>query len=226
MSSRLPPEDSGLQIRLAMLRVMGEHKVAPDEAAKLFSLLALEMNESAVTGDGDLLVDTDGRDTAIRSELLSVMEDFSLDHAIAVTYLHQCAAMIHDDFAVVKIAEESDLQLKDYDPGDALELYYNIWRGRKNLGYVSKGWSDPGFRLGDLLLIPSIKVPMLRKCSRQIAAICANNGITVTVREDKTPVELQLGSVIYDEGFNQETFLKVLGTLNECAESISRLIDL
>ncbi|MCX7005918.1 MAG: hypothetical protein NTY53_01460 [Kiritimatiellaeota bacterium] len=225
MSSRLPSENSGLQIRLALLRVTEEHEVAPEGAAKLFSQLALELTDVTVASNRDLLGDSEGQDTVIRSELLSVMEDFGFDHTITATYLRQCAAMIHDDFVVMKIAEQSDLQLKDYDPDEALELYYNIWRGRQNLGYVSKGWSDPGFRLGNLLLIPVIKVSMLRKCSRQIASLCANNGITVTVREDRIPIELQLGSVIYEEGFNQKTFLKVLGTLNECAESISRLLD-
>jgi len=30
-------------------------------------------------------------------------------------------------------------------------LYYDITRGRHDMGYIAKGWEDPGFRIGDLV---------------------------------------------------------------------------
>ena len=52
----------------------------------------------------------------------------------------------------------------------------------------------------------------------------ATNGIVLTVEETKNTITLQMEGVIYSEGFNRETFLKTLETLNECVEKTQELL--
>jgi len=46
----------------------------------------------------------------------------------------------------------------------------------------------------------------------------------MTVEEDKNTITLQMEGVIYSEGFNKDTFLKTLETLNECVEKVQELM--
>jgi hypothetical protein len=46
----------------------------------------------------------------------------------------------------------------------------------------------------------------------------------MTVQETPTTITIQLDGVIYSEGFNRETFLQTLDSLNVCVEKIHTLI--
>jgi len=105
-----------------------------------------------------------------------------------------------------------------------LELYYDLKRGRHDMGYISKGWEDPGFRIGDLIEIEKWKEESFKVNAYEILRFCATNGIVLTVEETKDTITLQMEGVIYSEGFNKDTFMKTLETLNECVEKAQELI--
>lgn len=65
---------------------------------------------------------------------------------------------------IEEIAKACKLKLSGFLVNDALELYYDLKRGREEMGYISKGWEDPGFRLGDLITVPRCKVARFKKC--------------------------------------------------------------
>jgi len=125
---------------------------------------------------------------------------------------------------VENIARECGLKLSRFLANDKLELYYDLKRGRHDMGYISKGWEDPGFRIGDLIVMEKLKEESFKANAYEILRFCATNGIVITVEEGKDTITLQMEGVIYSEGFNQDTFLKTLETLNECVEKVQDLI--
>ena len=160
----------------------------------------------------------------IRSELHAVMKQHGVSLEKAAELFAQCATMLGTCSELLGVAEAAGLKLGDFKTDEHLELYFNIYRGRETLGFISKGWNDPGFRLGDTLLLPASKLPLLQATSHKISKLCATNGLVVTAHEHRNPVELHLESVIYKEGFNQKVFLQALETLTECAGKVRELL--
>jgi hypothetical protein len=138
--------------------------------------------------------------------------------------LSQCAAQIRNCGLVGNIARECGLTLVGFQTNDTLELYYDLKRGRHDLGFISKGWEDPGFRIGDLVEIGGWDRDVVKGASRQIMRVCATQGIGLTIQEAPTTITLQLDGVLYSEGFNRDTFFKTLESLNVCVEKIHSLI--
>ncbi len=125
---------------------------------------------------------------------------------------------------IEKTAEASNLELSGFLVNDGLELYYDLKRGPDQMGYVAKGWKDPGFRTGDVVTIPKSKAAELNACLPQIRKFCAVNGIAMTDRETEESIEIQMDGVIYSEGFNEATFVKTIDTLHECVEKAKELV--
>jgi hypothetical protein len=141
-----------------------------------------------------------------------------------LTVLTQCASHIRNTMRIEKAARACKLKLSGFLVSDVLELYYDLKRGREEMGYISKGWEEPGFRIGDLIAVPKSKSRRLKACLPQIRKFCATNGIAMTVKKTKESIEIQMDGVIYSEGFNKKTFLNTLDTLHECVERTEELI--
>ena len=116
------------------------------------------------------------------------------------------------------------LKLSGFKVDNDLEIYYDLKCGRKEMGSISKGWADPGFRIGDLLTIPKSKAGQIKACIRPIREFCAVNGITITVTKTKESIDIYMDGVIYSEGFNKKTFVSTLDTLHECVKKAKELI--
>ena len=141
-------------------------------------------------------------------------------------FLSQFDAPVQNRVMVEIVIAACGLELAGFLTNEDLELYYNISRGGHDMGYISKGWDDPGFRIGDLILLKEgQKDDAARACSKEILNHCAVNGIAVTAEMRDDIYELALDGVIYTEGFNKATFIKTLETLNECAEKVRALLS-
>ncbi len=159
-----------------------------------------------------------------RDHILTLLSDSTTSVTADLEALAQCEAYIRNRMIVGGIARECGLTLGGFLTNDVLELYYDIKRGRHDLGYISKGWRDPGFRIGDVVEIDPWEADVLKANTSYIMRFCAANGITMTIQESPTALTLHLDGVIYSEGFNRDTFLKTLDTLNACVEKIHTLI--
>ncbi len=73
-------------------------------------------------------------------------------------------------------------------------------------------------------MLEKSKEELFKAKAYEILRFCAINGIVMTVEEDKDTIILQMDGVIYSEGFNKDTFLKILETLNECVEKARELL--
>lgn len=159
-----------------------------------------------------------------RDQIFALLNKKRASFEDALKALSQCEAHIRNRMIVEHIARESGLKLSRFLANDELELYYDLKRGRHDMGYISKGWEDPGFRIGDLIEIEKSKEELFKATAYEILRFCATNGIVMTVEEGKDTITLQMEGVIYSEGFNKDTFLKTLETLNECIEKAQELL--
>lgn len=161
---------------------------------------------------------------SIRNQIFALLNKKRASFEDALKALYQCEAHIRNRMMVENIAIECGLKLSRFLANDELELYYDLKRGRHDMGYISKGWGDPGFRIGDLVEMEKLKEESFKANAYEILRFCAANGIVITVEEGKDTITLQMEGVIYSEGFNKDTFLKTLETLNECVEKVQDLI--
>jgi len=162
--------------------------------------------------------------SSLRDQIFALVRDSTTSVGEDLEALSQCTAHIRNRTIIGDIAGECGLTLAGFLTNDALELYYNIRRGRHDLGYIAKGWEDPGFRIGDLVEIDLWEADILKANTPHIIRFCATNGIAMTVQETPTTITIQLDGVIYSEGFNRDTFEKTLDSLNACVEKIRTLI--
>ncbi len=161
---------------------------------------------------------------SLRDQIFGLLNKKKAPFEDALKALSQCKAHIQNRMMVEKITQECELKLSGFLANDELELYYDLKRGRHDMGYISKGWEDPGFRIGDLIEMEKWKEDSFKANAYEILRFCATNGIVITVEETKDMITLQMEGVIYSEGFNKDTFSKTLETLNECVEKTQELL--
>lgn len=160
----------------------------------------------------------------LREQIFEVLSRSKTPEDGWVTILSQCTAQVRNKAIVKRIARECDLTLSGFRSDAALELYFDISHGEREMGYIAKGWADPGFRIGDLIEVTTSKTVTLLTNAFQVMKVCATNGIGISIHETADSIELALDGVIYSEGFNRETFRKTLDTLRECIKEVRVLV--
>ena len=160
----------------------------------------------------------------LRDEIFALLNSQKASTGKAIAALAQCQAHIVNRILVEQIAKECRLRLARFIINEHLELYYDIKQGRHDVGYISKGWDDPGFRVGDILNIPNQSLPQFKDNVVTLLKFCATRGVAVTIEEAKDGIQLHMDSVIYSDGFNKKVFEQVVESLNECVEKAEKLI--
>jgi hypothetical protein len=161
----------------------------------------------------------------LRQQVFALLRESTTSAEEDLEALSQCAAHIRNRMIVEGIARDCGLSLTGFLTNDALEMYYDIKRGRHGLGFIAKGWDDPGFRIGDLVEIGPWEQDVFKAHAADLARYCSTRGIAMTlVTKNSMSAEIQMDGVIYSEGFNRVTFQKTLESLNECVEKIHSLI--
>jgi len=161
---------------------------------------------------------------SLRDQILDLIETQSNSHDKIIKALADCRNFYIDQAILGKIAKESGVRLSNFQTNQNLELFYDISKGRYDIGYISKGWNDPGYRIGNILVVPNARMQLLQNCIMQIMKVCAVRGFSTTILNRKDYAELHIDSVVYSEGFNQKVFVQVVENLNECVEKTYELL--
>jgi hypothetical protein len=169
------------------------------------------------------MLPSDG-DNPLRDEIFALLNTAKVPIEQVLEALSQCQAQITNRILVERTAKECGLRLSRFLTNKDLELYYDLKQGRHDVGYISKGWNDPGFRVGDLFDIPKHKLPQLKDNILTLLKCCATRGVSVTIDETKDGVQLHMDSVIYSDGFNKRVFEQVLHYVNVCVHKAEELM--
>ena len=178
------------------------------------------VSRSNGNGFGDVRANSD---SALRSRVFAALSGNNVSNEQALKVLAQCAAQIRDRQLVEDFAAGCKMQLSGFRTTDVLELYFDVAQGPDAIGYISKGWDDPGFRIGELIQIPKPRAPKFKAKVAQIRRLCATNGLGLTIGKADGALQLQMDGVIYDAGFNKKTFKKTFGTLRECVQKVREM---
>ena len=160
----------------------------------------------------------------LRDQIFEVLRNSRTSAKKDLMVLLQCAAHIRNKMIIEETAKECNLKLSGFLTNDDLELYYDLKQGRHDVGYISKGWTDPGFRVGDIIEVSKSNVFTFKDKIYALLTFCATRGVAFTVKERKDVVEVQMDSVIYSDGFNKKVFEQVLHELNACVEKANELL--
>lgn len=166
----------------------------------------------------------DNNSKSLRDRILEVLGNSSTSASEDLVALLQCASQIRNRVTVLEVAKECGYTLSRFITNDDLELYYDIKKGRHDFGYISKGWDDPGVRVGELVSVPKANTATLRKQAYNLLTFCATRGVTLTLHEEGAGVSIQMDSVIYLDGFNSEVFKQVVHYLNLCVGKAQELM--
>jgi len=143
---------------------------------------------------------------------------------MALKVLTQCQAHVRNRMIIEEITRKCGMTLSGFLSDEHQEFYYDLKQGRHDVGYVSKGWDDPGFRVGEIVEIPKWQIADMKEHVYALLTFCAIQGVTVTIEEKEKSIELHMDSVIYLEGLNKRVFEQVLHHLNECVGKAHELI--
>jgi len=161
---------------------------------------------------------------SLRSQIFQVINEADAPVAEVLKALSQCHAHIENRMIVEQTLKQCGLRSSGFNANEHLELYYDIAEGKREVGYISKGWEDPGFRVGDIVEVPKPNIPNLTAHAFELLKFCATRGVAVTVEEKAGSVEVHMESVIYSDGFNKKVFGQVLHELNVCVAKAQELI--
>lgn len=160
----------------------------------------------------------------LRNQILALLNKNKASADLALKVLTQCQSHVRNRIMIEKLANDCGVVLSGFVTNEHLELYYDLKQGRHDGGYVSKGWDEPGFRIGDIVEVPKWNNADMKEHLYSLLTFCATRGVTVTIEEKECLIELHLDSVIYSEGLNKRVFEQVLHYLEECVEKAHELI--
>jgi hypothetical protein len=160
----------------------------------------------------------------LRKRIFKVLRNSRTSAKKDLVVLLQCAAHIRNKLIIEETAKECNLKLSGFLTNDDLELYYDLKQGRHDAGYISKGWNDPGFRVGEIIEVSKPNIFTFKEKIYVLLRFCATRGVAFTIKERRNVVEVHMNSVIYSDGFNKKVFEQVLHELNVCVEKAHELI--
>lgn len=112
-------------------------------------------------------------------------------------------------------------------PGETLQFYFDLSRDGQDLGFLSRGWDDPGIRMGDLLRVRGGRKAISPVDLRAVLEPGASNGVAFQIHEhtDGT-LELELWVPVYGDVTRAEDLSQALKSLEKCKQRLGRIIPL
>lgn len=166
----------------------------------------------------------DGKDD-IKKRLNSWIEKQNLTEEETCSTLEAILNQRKNIALVKKNAKKAGLKLERFISNRALEIYYDLVIKDRGVGYISKGWSDPGFRVGEYFELEK-RMPSFKEKFYKIFQVCSGNLVSVSVSE-KTPgkigISLEIG--IYRDGLNEKVLKDVVDTLETTMRKIKHVLD-
>jgi len=154
---------------------------------------------------------------ALASAILRAIDEADPPRGVALSALSYCRNQFENRTNVETAILVSGCSTTGFLWNEDLELYYDIAKDREEVAFISKGWDDPGFRLGQLVTVSGDKIDRLE----DVKKFCGTNGIVMSFQEnDESGYEVVLEQVIYSTGFDGRTFSQALSTLIECSDKL------
>lgn len=162
---------------------------------------------------------------------------YAADVAMAITRILATAPAVRDPKVMGRVASflrtlgnllalvaRSGLILRHLHMNEALELYVDVYQGSNDLGSVSKGWDDPGFRVQDVLYVSRAALPQFKARIYEIVEACASQGCCFQIHTSQDRgIELELWTPLYGDRLHPGALKEAFRALAECRRRIGRV---
>lgn len=126
--------------------------------------------------------------------------------------------------SLLALVARSGFILRNLRTDGALEFYADVYRGSKDMGSISKGWSDPGFRVQDAIYLRQAALPKFKAGIYEIVDACASQGCCFQVHASQDHgIELELWTPLYGDGLHPSALKEAFLALAECRRRIGRV---
>lgn len=109
-------------------------------------------------------------------------------------------------------------------PSPVQEFYFDLYKGSQSLGYVSKGWRDPGVRVGDLLRVSRQDAGRIKRHIKVLLDACASQGTTLQLSAGADGVvELHVWTPVYGAVLTAQGLHEAMQALQACKRRIRKV---
>jgi len=171
----------------------------------------------------DIFFKDDGKDD-IKKRLNAWIEKQKLTDKEQIKMLEAVLNQRKNIYLVRETANKAGFELTRFINNKALDLYFDILNKDKNAGYISKGWDDPGFRVGEYFEMDKTD-PAFKEKFYKVHQVCSGNLISVGVSEKsqgKVGISLEIG--IYAGGLTEKVLKSAVETIESTMCKIKGLI--
>ena len=123
---------------------------------------------------------------------------------------------------------ECGYQPVSFEFNDDMEVYYDIETSKgHDIGCISKGWTEPGYRIANIITVPRPWIIAQKAKVPGLMQYCATRGFALTAADPIGEViEFSVETVIYSAGFNDQVLAQVLENLTDCNAHIRSTLAL
>lgn len=126
-------------------------------------------------------------------------------------------AMLHESI------RGSEIALERFATDDDTEFSFDIVERGELLGYISKGWDEPGARLEDVLTVENADIPLFKDALGEILDICSARGVCFHFHPRDKRIEIELWTPIYIDALTPRGFFDALKSIEKCRKEIYAL---
>jgi len=109
-------------------------------------------------------------------------------------------------------------------PGPVMEFYFDLYKGSQSQCYISKGWNDPGVRIGDVLRISREDEGRIKQHIKPLVDACASQGVSLQLLAGAGgAVELHVWTPVYGSAVTPRGLHEAVKALQECKRRIRRI---
>lgn len=161
----------------------------------------------------------------VQELIVSFLADNDVPMDVGVHALRQCLDLLHDVGRINALTRELGLGLSNLRSDEDLEVYCDVNRQGDPVGFIYKGWDDPGFGIGETIPIAPESMSLFMAQADSVRRMLAANGLSVTAK----PVGdegfwVDMTTVVYSEGLNAGALAAAIRTVADSADMLRRLV--
>ena len=150
----------------------------------------------------------------IRNAVFGLLLENDVPYPLATKALCQCLEVLRDVDRTHSVASDLGLEVSGLRSDDTLALYWNVSRDGRCVGFIYRGWDDPGFGIGECVPVLAAEMPVFMAQADVAVKFLATNGLSLTTEPmPDGGYWLNMTTVIYSDGFNAGTLAGALDAI-------------
>jgi hypothetical protein len=169
-------------------------------------------------------MDKEERLHRVRAAAIEALAKLRLGREEATNALTDCRRQLEHKALVERVVAEAGYGTSRFLWDEHMELYFDLTDNDRDVGCISKGWEDHGFRIAEQLRIPIEFAGPLKGMLNSLRHKCATEGVALTTTKRKRELAIHIECVIYTAGFNGEAVRHTLRYLDECSALVQNAL--